>query len=73
MAMIPFIDDKTAGDAQEITLLELYRKIDKGEIKELAISEREAIAIDRNSGIRYRTFLTESTRREILTAADSKR
>ena len=34
MAMIPFIEDKTAPDAQEISLLELYRKIDKGEIKE---------------------------------------
>ena len=64
---------QTAGDAQDINLLQLDRKIRGGEIEELIITQDEVIATDRATGVRYRTSgLNDSERQEIFSAATQK-
>lgn len=71
--LLPNEDSRTAGNLQDINLIQLDRKIRNGEIKELVVSRDQIIATDRSSGVRYRTSsVDESARQEIMSAANEK-
>ena len=55
--------------AENIDLIQLERKIENGELKQLTLRERELIAVDRN-GREYRTEIKNApTQSEILSQA----
>ena len=71
-SMVLFIpsEDRSNRNTENIDLIQLERKIDRGELKELRFTSREVIAVDRVSGREYRVDLTNpSTRSELLAKA----
>jgi Ca2+/Na+ antiporter len=57
-------------DSQDIDLIQLERKIQNGELKQLSVRPREFVAVDRVSNGEYHTAVTnESTRSEVLSKA----
>jgi len=67
---LPFAEDSSDNNSQDIDLIQLEKKINDGELKELRISGDEIIAIDRSGTQKYRVFVkNESTRAEVLRQA----
>lgn len=63
-------ETRSTRNTENIDLIQLERKIDRGELKELRFNQREVVAVDRVSGREYRTDLTNSvTRSELLAKA----
>ena len=60
-------------DREDIDLIQLERKIQNGELKQLTVRPREFIAVDRVANREYHTEVTnESTRSEVLTKAQER-
>lgn len=58
---------------QEIDLVQLERKIQNGELKQLTVRPREFIAIDRETNREYHTYVSsETTRGELLMKAQER-
>ena len=67
---IPFAQNSSDNDSQDIDLIQLEKKINDGELKELKIRNDEIVATDRRGTRQYRVFVSnESTRAEILRQA----
>jgi hypothetical protein len=67
--LIPADEGRGDRNSQEIDLIQLDRKIRNGEIKEITITGNDIRAADRNTGIVYRTYVSnESTKAEIIKA-----
>jgi hypothetical protein len=65
----PF-EDRSSGNTENIDLIQLERKIQNGELKQLTVKPSEIVAFDRVGNREYHTEVTnESTRAEILTKA----
>lgn len=63
-------EDRSNRNTENIDLIQLERKIENGEVKQLTIKQSEIVALDRVSGREYHTQLTNtSTRNEILAQA----
>jgi uncharacterized membrane protein YqjE len=65
--LIPFEERRGGRNSRDIDLIQLDRKVKNGEIKEITITGNDIIAVDRNTGIVYRTYVSnESTKAEII-------
>lgn len=65
--LIPFEDQRGGSNKDEaIDLIQLERKIQNGEIKELKITGSEVVAIDRVRSVEYHTRLTNESTREVI-------
>ena len=65
----PF-EGQSNRNSQEIDLIQLERKIQAGELKQLTVKPREFIAVDRETDREYHTYVTNaSTRSEVLAKA----
>ena len=68
--LVASFEDRSTRNTENIDLIQLERKIQNGELKELTLRPSEIVALDRVGNREYHTELTnESTRREILTKA----
>jgi ATP-dependent Zn protease len=68
--LIPFEERRGGRNSRDIDLIQLDRKVKNGEIKEITITGNDIIAVDRNTGIVYRTYVSnESTKAEIIKEA----
>jgi hypothetical protein len=63
-------EGRSNRNSQEIDLIQLERKIENGELKQLTLRPRELIAVDRETDREYHTEVTnESSRSEVLAKA----
>lgn len=70
VVLISFSQNSQNENSRVIDLIQLERKINDGELKELRIREDEIVATDRSGVRQYRVFVSnESTRAEILRQA----
>lgn len=65
--LLPAEERRGGRNSRDIDLIQLDRKVKNGEIKEITITGNDILAVDRNTGIVYRTYVSnESTKAEII-------
>ncbi len=64
--LLPFAERSSSETSHDIDLIQLEKKINGGELKQLTVKQDEIVAIDRQGG-KYRVYVTnENTRTQIL-------
>lgn len=70
MFLLPFEENRSGRNSENIDLIQLNRKIQNSELKQLTVKPREIVSIDRVGDREYHTEVNnESTRAEILREA----